>query len=129
MKSAISRAQLVGRGDVGQALLGLAAVVLQLEHVLEDRKAALGARDAEALHEAQPVAPAGEGFFQPGDVFGDDLGDDAVPVERRAVVAHEDFEAGERRRDGVEIAGGRIVGWGGHSGISREPEAVARRAS
>ena len=95
-------AQLVGSGNVGQPLVGLAAVVLQFEHVLEDRKAALGARDAERVHEAEPVAPAGERHLQPRDVFGDDLGDDAMPVERRAVVAHEDFEPVQRRGDGAK---------------------------
>ena len=115
-------AQLVGGGNVRQPLPGLAAVVLQLEQVLEDREAALGARDAESVDEAEPVPPAGERGLQPRDVFGDDLGDDAVPVERRAVVTHEDFEAGQRRGDGVEIADGRIVGWDGHADISRAPE-------
>ena len=36
------------------------------------------------------------------------LRDDAVPVERRAVVAHEDLEARQRRGDGLEIAGGAL---------------------
>ena len=125
MKSAISARSASGLGDVGQPLLRLAAVVFELEHVLEHRKAAFGARDAEALHEAQAVAPAGERLLQPGDVFGDDLGDDAVPVERRAVVAHEDFEPAQRRRDGREICAAAsfsgswalvtLPAWGGRS--------------
>jgi hypothetical protein len=101
-------AQLAGFGYAGEALRRRAAVVLEFQYVLVHRKAAFGARDPEFFHEAQPVFPAGEGFFEPRNVFRDDLGDDAVPVERRAVVAHEDFEPGQRGANGFEIAGGGV---------------------
>jgi hypothetical protein len=101
-------AQLVRLRDRCQPLVGLATVVLQLEQVLEDGKAALGARDLEALGKAQPVAPAGERVFEPADIGGDDPRDDAVPVERRAVVAHEHFEPGERGGDRREILLGGV---------------------
>ena len=48
-----------------------------------------------------------------------------MPVERRAVVAHEDFEAAERRRDGVEIAR-RCVAFGGHARLSWRRRSGAR---
>ena len=106
-------AQFLGLRDVGETLLRLAAVVFEFQHILEHRKAAFGAGDAETVDEAEAVLPAGKRLFQPGDVFGDDLGDDAVPVERRAVVAHEDFEAAQGCGDGREVLRRGVV-FGGH---------------
>ena len=112
-------AQLVGFRDLGETFLRRAPVILQFEQVLEHREAALGAGNPETVHEAKPVAPARERNLQPRYVFRDDLGDDAVPVERRTVVAHEDLEPAQRRRNRFEIACRRFV-FRGHSDRSAE---------
>ena len=48
-------AQFAGLRNVGETLLRLAAVVFEFQHILEHRKAAFGAGDAETVDEAEAV--------------------------------------------------------------------------
>ena len=92
------RAQRVGIGDFASRVSAVCLVVFQFEHVLEDRKAAFGARNAERLREVETVVASTRTTSASRSTYSaDDLRDEPVLVERRAVVAQKHVEPVKRR--------------------------------